>query len=240
MVADLPQALAFDPRPTFPHLAPERAAVATKQFHQFQAQLAATPEDVLHRAVHGASKLRAHALFLLTKYLARARAPLDDLKHFLGETAMATDGLLRPSADGSRTTVNLAALDADALHAAYLRIPASRRQRTVHPSERDTDSPTFTAALVTRPKAAGPGAPSGVRKSKKHGFKRGRPPSAPSTSSTPRHFASWVQCNSCLKWRRIYGDPAALPDVWSCAMHATAGMSCAVPEEAMDADETPL
>jgi len=228
MVADLPQALAFDPQPTFPHLPPEKVAAAAKQFHQFQEQLARTPEDALHRAVHGAPDLREHALFLLGKYLARARAPLNDLKHFVGEEALATDGLLRPSADGRCTKVNLAALDARALHEAYLRIPASRRQRTVHPSERDADSPTFAARLITRPKAGGFGA----RKSKKH--KTGRP------SSTPRHLVSWVQCNSCLKWRRIYGDPNALPEVWTCSMHSTPGMSCAVPEEAMDADETPL
>jgi len=48
---------------------------------------------------------------------------------------------------------------------------------------------------------------------------------------------SWVQCNLCLKWRRLLGSPVDLPKVWSCCMNKEADPShacCDAPEEVDD------
>ena len=49
---------------------------------------------------------------------------------------------------------------------------------------------------------------------------------------------TWVQCDDCEKWRRLWGvDEADLPDSWTCDDHPDASLgrlSCDTPEEEMD------
>ena len=48
---------------------------------------------------------------------------------------------------------------------------------------------------------------------------------------------NWICCDKCSKWRRISGTAEAnLPDSWECRLHP-GGLTCADPEDLMDADE---
>ena len=48
--------------------------------------------------------------------------------------------------------------------------------------------------------------------------------------------ATWVQCDKCRKWRRLFSDQKKLPSRWYCAMNNTdpERAKCAAPEEEFD------
>lgn len=223
--------LVFDPKPTFPHLSPESAERAVEQFHLFQEQMATTAEDLLHCALQRRSNLREHSIFLLSKYLKKQHATVSDLRSATGAVDIDIEGLLTPRHDGT-VAVDLTKLDARALYALYTAVPSIRRSVSGKARPKLSPSASFASRLDT--------GPSGVRKKKK---KRdptpgeARPTLGGKMPTTAFHTASWVQCNDCNKWRRIFANPNSLPDVWRCRMHPAASITCDHPEDEMDADE---
>lgn len=54
--------------------------------------------------------------------------------------------------------------------------------------------------------------------------------------SLGKQEATWVQCDKCSKWRRLFGDNKKLPSRWYCSMNKTDSehARCSAPEEMFD------
>ncbi|KAM4795612.1 MORC family CW-type zinc finger protein 3 [Rhinophrynus dorsalis] len=68
--------------------------------------------------------------------------------------------------------------------------------------------------------------------------KNTNPLSLPVEDTQKKPDQTWVQCDSCLKWRKLPDAMGKLPDKWYCSMNADPQFrDCSVPEEPEDDDE---
>jgi hypothetical protein len=206
--------ISFDNSPDVTHLPADDREAALVQHRLFEGLLLAQPDGVLHRAVappHIYGLPRQTLAHLIVKYTHRRRVALDDL------LASVTQAGGDPALPGFVVdqTVNLLALDDDALYKLYMLIPSvNRPPKRAKPVRHDVERRRrrrvrFDGTVVlTRP----------------------RPKPAPVFRP-----ARWVACDSCGKWRRLLGQ-GELPTSWTCGDHPD-GITCDTPVEAMEEDE---
>lgn len=213
----------FSNVPSFAHVEPRHRALCLKQHREFEKQLRETDEGLLHFALTGrhVDARRQHLAFLISKYITKFHVPYEDVFESLrqqgGDAVLSTPNLVTSAKSGvGDAVINLLALPDQVLWNLYVAVPEQFR-----PPERPKPEPRVAQARAPR----------------------GRPPKikidhrASGKLTATLKQITWACCDSCGKWRRLFGtSEEELPESWTCLMHPD-GITCEIVEEQMDADE---
>jgi hypothetical protein len=212
------EGIAFHNVPSFAHLPSAKArATALERHEQWEQALLDEPRCFLHRSCtglrvgHGAFPRQMLAL-LIAEYCFKNRVSLEAIRASItgANGDVDTPGLFTPRPRDALVVVNLHMLDDQTLLRVYNTIPEHQRARKVPAAAAAAAAAATTAAATPEP------------------------------ARVVEEVTTWVSCDECSKWRRLLGAAQVeLPEHWVCQMHPRS-LTCADPEDSMDADENCL
>ena len=212
------EGIAFHNVPSFAHLPSAKdRATALERHEQWEQALLDEPRCFLHRSCtglrigHGAFPRQMLAL-LIAEYCFKNRVSLEAIHASItgANGDVDTPGLFTPRPRDALVVVNLHMLDDQTLLRVYNTIPEHQRARKVPAAAAAAAAAATTAAATPEP------------------------------ARVVEEVTTWVSCDECHKWRRFLGAAQVeLPEHWVCQMHPR-GLTCADPEDSMDADENCL